>query len=168
MISKLVVHSTKWICEPFWISKVTVIHWPSSKGHSGSTFLNFFCSETARPIEAKFHMEPPWHVRNENLFKCSRSSSPYMVKNFKSLLQNQEADDLETWYMASSTTNVFIWWPWVDPDHFYDRVNLFLNAFAWVKAYRYTALSANAAKFVLIQHILSTQVSDTEPVAFWF
>ena len=34
---------------------------------------NFFCSETARPIEAKFHMEPPWDVGNENVFKCSRS-----------------------------------------------------------------------------------------------
>ena len=43
------------------------------QGHSDSTFSNFFCSETARPIEAKFHMEPPWDVRNENLFKCSRS-----------------------------------------------------------------------------------------------
>ena len=29
-------------------------------------------AETARPIEAKFHMEPPC-VGNENLFKCSRS-----------------------------------------------------------------------------------------------
>ena len=37
------------------------------------TFSNFFCSETARPVEAKFHMEPPWDVGNENLFKCSRS-----------------------------------------------------------------------------------------------
>ena len=42
-------------------------------GHSDSTFSNFFCSETARPIEANFHMEPPCDVRNENLFKCSRS-----------------------------------------------------------------------------------------------
>ena len=33
--------------------------------HSNSTFSNFFCSETARSIEAKFHMEPPWDVRNE-------------------------------------------------------------------------------------------------------
>ena len=41
--------------------------------HSDSTFSNFFCSETTRPIEAKFHMRPPWDVRNENLFKCSRS-----------------------------------------------------------------------------------------------
>ena len=29
------------------------------QGHSDSTFSIFFCSETARPIEAKFHIEPP-------------------------------------------------------------------------------------------------------------
>ena len=28
--------------------------------HLDSTFLNFFSLETARPIEAKFHVEPPW------------------------------------------------------------------------------------------------------------
>ena len=43
------------------------------QGHSDATFSNFLCSETARPIEAKFHMEPPWDVGNENLFKCFRS-----------------------------------------------------------------------------------------------
>ena len=43
------------------------------QGHSDSTFSNFFCSETARPLKAKFHMEPPWDVGNENLLKCSRS-----------------------------------------------------------------------------------------------
>ena len=30
------------------------------QGHSDSTFANFFSLETARPIEAKFHVEPPW------------------------------------------------------------------------------------------------------------
>ena len=29
--------------------------------------------------------------------------SPYVVKNFKNFLRNQEADDLETWYTASGT-----------------------------------------------------------------
>ena len=29
-------------------------------GHSDSTFANFFSLETARLIEAKFHVEPPW------------------------------------------------------------------------------------------------------------
>ena len=43
------------------------------QGHSDSTFSNFFCSETARLVEAKFHMAPLWDVGNENLFKCSRS-----------------------------------------------------------------------------------------------
>ena len=30
------------------------------QGHSDSTFANFFSLETAMPIEAKFHMGPPW------------------------------------------------------------------------------------------------------------
>ena len=28
-----------------------------------TTFSNFFSLETARPIEAKFHMEPPWDLK---------------------------------------------------------------------------------------------------------
>ena len=30
------------------------------QGHSDSIFPDFFTSETAWPIEAKFHMKPPW------------------------------------------------------------------------------------------------------------
>ena len=30
------------------------------QGHSDSTFSNFFSLETAKSIEAKFHVEPPW------------------------------------------------------------------------------------------------------------
>ena len=30
------------------------------QGHSDSTFSNFFSLETARPFEAKFHVELPW------------------------------------------------------------------------------------------------------------
>ena len=30
------------------------------QGHSDSTFSNFFSLETARPIEAKFHVDFPW------------------------------------------------------------------------------------------------------------
>ena len=32
------------------------------QGQSDSTFSNFFSSETARRIEAKFHMESPWDI----------------------------------------------------------------------------------------------------------
>ena len=51
---------------------------------------------------------------------------PYMVKNFKNLLLwNQKADDLETWYAASSTQvlpSLFEWWPLVDLDLVYGKV----------------------------------------------
>ena len=30
------------------------------QAHLDSTFSNFFISETARLIEVKFHVEPPW------------------------------------------------------------------------------------------------------------
>ena len=40
------------------------------QGHSDLIFSNFFCSETATPIEAKFHIELPLDVGNENLSKC--------------------------------------------------------------------------------------------------
>ena len=33
---------------------------PFIQGHSDSTFSNFFSLETARPIEAKFYVEPAW------------------------------------------------------------------------------------------------------------
>ena len=102
--------------------------------------FNFFCSETARPIEAKFHMEPPWDVRNEIY-----SNVPgHMTMPISKIFFRTKADDLETWYTASG--------PQVLPMFSYDDTgltmtifmtesNLFLNASAWVKAY--TALSAN-------------------------
>ena len=37
------------------------------QGHSESAFSNFFFLETARPIEAKFHVEPQWDGGNKNL-----------------------------------------------------------------------------------------------------
>ena len=38
------------------------------QGHSDSTFSNFFSFETARPIAAKFLVEPPWDGRTK---ECS-------------------------------------------------------------------------------------------------
>ena len=70
--------------------------------------------------------------------------SLYDKKLEKSLLQNQEANDLETWYIASGT-RVLPVFSYEDPGLtmtiFMTGSNLFLNASAWVKAY--TALSAN-------------------------
>ena len=50
----------------------------------------------------------------------------YMVKYLKNLLlQNQKADDLESWYVASGARvlpSLFKWWPYVDLDLFYGKV----------------------------------------------
>ena len=54
------------------------------------------------------------------------------------------------------TTNVFIWWPWVDLDHFYDRVR-FVSEYFCMGESLYSIECSCISKFVLIQHILSTQ-----------
>ena len=72
------------------------------QGHSDSTFSNFFSLETARLIQAKFHVEPPWDGRTK-----VRSNGPGHMTNMdampiygenleKILLWNQKVDDLES------------------------------------------------------------------------
>ena len=76
---------------------------------SRSLRFNFVSLITARPIEAKFHVEAPWdggmrvcpngpgHITN-------MADMPIYGKNLKkNLLWNQTADDLECWYAASGT-----------------------------------------------------------------
>ena len=74
-----------------------------------STFSSIFSSETTGPIEAKFHIEPPW---DGGMKVCSNgpghmtkmATMPiYIVKALKNLLQNHKTDDLETWYAASGS-----------------------------------------------------------------
>ena len=71
-----------------------------------STFSNIF-SETTGPIEAKFHVEPPWEggtkvCSNGPGHMTKMTTMPIYGKNLKNLLlPNQKADDLETWYAAS-------------------------------------------------------------------
>ena len=78
---------------------------------SDSMFLNFSSSITTRPIEAKFHVEPPLDGGSK---ACSNGpvqwqrwlSCPYMAKTIKGtciFVWNRKADDLETWYTALST-----------------------------------------------------------------
>ena len=72
------------------------------QGHSDSKFSNFFSLETAGPIEAKFHAEPPldkgMKVNTNTL--CHMAKMAAMPIYDKNLLWNQKADDLETWYAA--------------------------------------------------------------------
>ena len=46
------------------------------QGRSDSTFSNFFSLETARPIEAKFHVEPPW----DRVMKWNTNGLCHMTK----------------------------------------------------------------------------------------
>ena len=69
------------------------------QGHPGSTYSNFFSLDTARPTEAKFHMQPPrdggTNVQMVQVTLPKWPPCPYMVKTLKNLLWNQKADDLE-------------------------------------------------------------------------
>ena len=79
------------------------------QGHSDSTFSNLFALETAKPIEAKLHIEPPW---DKGMKDCSNgpghmtnmATIPIYGKNLKkSTSLEPKADDLENWYAASGT-----------------------------------------------------------------
>ena len=61
------------------------------QGHSDSTFSNFFSLETAKPIEAKFHMEPPYdrgtqYYPNGPGHLTKMAAMPIYGKTFKNLL----------------------------------------------------------------------------------
>ena len=46
------------------------------QGHSDSIFSKFFTLETAMPIEAKFHVQPPW----DRVIKLSTNGLCHMTK----------------------------------------------------------------------------------------
>ena len=62
-----------------------------------STLSKIFSSETTGPIEAKFYVEPPWDVETKIFFSRPDHVTKMAVKTLKHLVQNQKADDLETW-----------------------------------------------------------------------
>ena len=76
------------------------------QGHLDSTFSNIFSLETSWPIEAEFHVEPPWDWRTKI---CS--SGPSHMTNMTAMLiysknlkksssLEPKADDFESWYAA--------------------------------------------------------------------
>ena len=143
------------------------------QGHSDSTFSIFLCSETARPIEAKFHMEPPLDVGNEfvQTFQVTWSC-PYKLwwKTSKILFFGTKRPmtlKLGIQHRVLEHYQYFIWWPWVDLGYFYDRVKFVSECFCKGESL-YSIECYCISKFVLILHILSTQVSDTGPMVLWF
>ena len=118
------------------------------QGHSDLMFSILFCSVTARPIEAKFHMEPPWDVGNENLFKCSRSHDHAHINYGEKLQKYFSSEPRGRWLWNlvysieySSTNSISYDDLGLTLTILMTGSNLYLNASAWMKAY--TALSAN-------------------------
>ena len=68
--------------------------------------LLFLSLETAKPIEAKFHLYPPWDgatkvCSNGPSHMTSMAVIPIYGKNLNNrLLWNQKADGLESWFAA--------------------------------------------------------------------
>ena len=132
---------TKWVHEPIWILKVKVIR---VQGHWDSTFANFFSSEKAKPIEAKFHVDPPWDA-GEKICSNGPGTWPiwlpclYMVKTFKKLASLEPKSRLPSNLVCSircSSTTKFIqlmtlgWhWPILQQGQIWSP----MYAFVWEK-----------------------------------
>ena len=96
--------SQRLICE--------LIGYPLSgvRRHRPSTISNVFSSETAWPIKAKFHVEPPWEGGTKVCINCpghmtKMAAMPIYGKNLKKnlLFRNRWTDFHKTWYVASVT-----------------------------------------------------------------
>ena len=105
------------------------------QGHSDSTLSNFFSLETAGPIEAKFHVEPPWDGGTWPIWlPCPYwSAMSIYVKNLKNLLLwNQKTDGMQhrvlKYYQICSNDD-----PGMTVTYFMARSNLVPYAFVWEK-----------------------------------
>ena len=82
------------------------------QGHLDSHFQTSFSLDYSRPIEAKFHLEPPWDgdmkvCSNGLCHITSMAAMPIYGKNLRNiLLWNQKADDLESSIGYSNSTKI--------------------------------------------------------------
>ena len=145
--------------KPLWISNVMVIHWHSSKVTQIQHFQTSFAQKPLCRLKPNFK----WRLHGMWGMKISSNVPGHMTMLiYGEKLQKSSSSELRCWWLwnlvhsigYSSTTNVFIWWPWVYLGHFYDRVKLFPNVSAWESLYSIECECIS--KFVLIQHILST------------
>ena len=106
------------------------------------TFSNFFSLENARPIEAKFHMEPPWDgemkiCSNGPGHMTNMAAMPIMVKTFKKIFsETKQPMTLKVgmwhrvlkYYQVCSNDNLGL-----TLTYFTARSNLVPYAFVWEK-----------------------------------
>ena len=111
------------------------------QGHSESTFSNYCFLTTAGPIEAKFHVEPPWDwgtkvCSNGPGHMTNMAVMPIMVKTLKNLLLRKHKVTLKLgmqywvleYYQICSNDD-----PGLTFTYFRVRSNLVSYAFEWEK-----------------------------------
>ena len=142
------------------------------QGHSDSIFSNFVCSETARPIEAKFHVQPPWNVGNENLFKCSRPHDhahiwwkPSNIFFFRIKRPMTLKLGIQYWVLEFYQCFHMMTLGWLWP---FFMTGKFVSECFCIGESLYSIECVCISKFILILHILSTQVSYAGPMVLWF
>ena len=122
---------TKWVHEPLGIATVKVIHWPWSKVTQIQHF-HFLFLKTARPIEAKFYVEPTvlGHM-------TKMSALPIHGKN---LIKSSSLEPKGRWpwklvcSIRYSSTIKFIYdEPGMSLTYFTARSYLVPYAFVWIK-----------------------------------
>ena len=109
--------------------------------------LKLLFLKTYEAVWSNFYMEPSWDVvwNCVEMFRITWPRwlpGPYMVKN------------------------LFKLWHWVDLDHFYDMVRFVSKCFCTGESL--CRIESCISKLVRIQHILSSQVSDTGQMVLWF
>ena len=109
-----------------------------------SLFSKISSPKTAGPVEAKFHVEPPWvggtKVCSGHLTWPRRPPRSYGKNPSKIFFSGtQKANDLGPWYIALGPwthQSLFKWWPWLDLDLFYGKIKFGSLCFYMEKSFR--------------------------------
>ena len=107
-------------CASLIPSQLKAHWWALSILKPPSSSISKIFSETAWPIKAKFNscsgMGEQKYVTESGSHDQDGRHAHIWQNPFKTLLQSQKANDLETWYVASGTLahhTLFKWWPWL-------------------------------------------------------
>ena len=114
---------------------LTLIYFMARPSSDHPPFSKIFFSKTAGPIEAKFHVDPPWvggtKVCSGHLGHMTKMAAmPIYDKNLQKS-SSMEPKGQWPWALVCSIgvlgpSKLFKWWPWVDLDLFYGKAEFML------------------------------------------
>ena len=150
MAQSCLKHSTKWVNEIEWVSKVKAILWPWSKVTQISK-LKLVFRRNSWAFGTKIHMKA-WRrigmkiYTNELGHMTNMAAMPINGKNHKKSSSPEPIDQLWTWYVAlpmQVLPKLFKLSPWVDLDSFYAKVKFGLIGFCMGKSENYYFLGGH-------------------------